>query len=55
MVFARYLTQGIRHGMQDIGAKSIENLQGMLQPPGKGIAPSEPIRELENPRFRNGL
>eukprot|EP00435_Cladocopium_sp_Y103_P053509 s678_g17.t1 len=26
-----YLTQGIRHGMQDIGAKSVEDLQSMLQ------------------------
>jgi len=26
-----YLTQGIRHGMQDIGSKSVEELQGMLQ------------------------
>ncbi|CAK8986898.1 unnamed protein product [Durusdinium trenchii] len=26
-----YLTQGIRHGMQDIGAKSVSELQDMLQ------------------------
>merc|ERR1712019_94936 len=25
-----YLTQGIRHGMQDIGAKSVEDLQNQL-------------------------
>eukprot|EP00933_Yihiella_yeosuensis_P019157 TRINITY_DN15542_c0_g1_i2.p1 TRINITY_DN15542_c0_g1~~TRINITY_DN15542_c0_g1_i2.p1 ORF type:complete len:506 (+),score=107.52 TRINITY_DN15542_c0_g1_i2:325-1842(+) len=28
--YVPYLTQGIRHGMQDIGANSVENLQKML-------------------------
>ena len=49
----RYLTQGIRHGMQDIGAKSIENLQTMLQPPvGKALAPMKPIMDRSSSTFK---